>query len=108
MGSSFSILFLFYLGAAGHVSTSVTQGEAFVVKQKADPSRWLKAEPQKKTGEEEAGIPIILRARCPFKPFIQLTAARRPSGIPRRLCRNTMSVLKLVVVIAAPEGTWPG
>ncbi len=41
----------------------------------------------------------------PFKPFIQLTLARRPGGVPLTpLQRYEVSQLKLVAIIASPEG----
>jgi type IV pilus assembly protein PilP len=41
----------------------------------------------------------------PFKPFIQLTMARRPGGVPLTpLQRYEVSQLKLVAIIASPGG----
>jgi len=109
-----SILFLFFItGCSGGTSPpSVTQKvkPSPVAKQKADPAKVAeKTEPQKKEPEkkEEAEYTYNPAGKAdPFKPFIQLTAARRPSGIPLTpLQKYDVSSLKLVAVIAAPEGS---
>jgi type IV pilus assembly protein PilP len=109
-----SILFLFFItGCSGGTSPpSVTQKvkPSPVAKQKADPVKVAeKTEPQKKEPEkkEEAEYTYNPAGKAdPFKPFIQLTAARRPSGIPLTpLQKYDISSLKLVAVIAAPEGS---
>jgi type IV pilus assembly protein PilP len=104
-----SILFLFFVTACGGGTSppAVTQKvkPSPAAKQKADPVKVAeKTEPEKKEEAEYTYNPA--GKGDPFKPFIQLTAARRPSGIPLTpLQKYDISSLKLVAVIAAPEGS---
>jgi len=104
-----SILFLFFItGCSGGTSPpSVTQKvkPSAAAKQKADPVKVAeKKEPEKKEEPEYTYNPA--GKADPFKPFIQLTAARGPSKIPLTpLQKYDTSSLKLVAIIAAPEGS---
>ena len=109
-----SILFLFFItGCSGGTSPpSVTQKvkPSAAAKQKADPVKVAekkepeKKEPEKKEEPEYTYNPV--GKADPFRPFIQLTPAKGPSKIPQTpLQKYDISSLKLVAIIAAPEGS---
>ena len=103
-----SILFLFFItGCSGGTSPpSVTQKvkPSPAAKQKADPVKVAEQkEPEKKEEPEYTYNPA--GKADPFKPFIQLTSAKA-SKIPLTpLQKYDISSLKLVAIIAAPEGS---
>ena len=104
-----SILFLFFItGCSGGTSPpSVTQKvkPSPAAKQKGDPVKVAeKKEPEKKEEPEYTYNPA--GKADPFRPFIQLTPAKGPSKIPQTpLQKYDISSLKLVAIIAAPEGS---
>jgi Tfp pilus assembly protein PilP len=103
-----SILFFFLItGCSGGTSPpGVTQKvkPSSAAKQKADPVKVAeKKDPEKK--EEEYTYNPAGKAD-PFRPFIQLTTVRGVSKVPLTpLQKYDTSSLKLVAIIAAPEGS---
>jgi type IV pilus assembly protein PilP len=104
-----SILFFFFItGCSGGTSPpAVTQKvkPSPAAKQKTDPVKVAeKKEPEKKEELEYTYNPA--GKADPFRPFIQLTTAKGVSKIPLTpLQKYDISSLKLVAIIAAPEGT---
>jgi type IV pilus assembly protein PilP len=104
-----SVLFFFILAGCGGGTSppSVTQQvkPSPAEKQKADPVKVAeKKEPEKKEEPEYTYNPV--GKADPFRPFIQLTPAKGPSKIPLTpLQKYDLSSLKLVAIIAAPEGS---
>jgi type IV pilus assembly protein PilP len=104
-----SILFLFFItGCSGGTSPpAVTQKvkPSPAAKQKTDPVKVAdQKEPEKKEEPEYTYNPA--GKADPFRPFIQLTTAKGVSKIPLTpLQKYDISSLKLVAIIAAPEGS---
>jgi len=104
-----SILFFFFItGCGGDTSPpAVTQKvkPSPAAKQKADPVKVAeKKEPEKKQEPEFTYNPS--GKADPFRPFIQLATAKGVSKIPLTpLQKYDISSLKLVAIIAAPEGS---
>jgi type IV pilus assembly protein PilP len=95
------LLWISGCGGGGPTAPGPAKGAAPVAKKKAEAppvaTAASKAEPE--FTYNPAGKPD------PFKPFIQLTLARRPGGMPLTpLQRYEVSQLKLVAIIASPGG----
>jgi type IV pilus assembly protein PilP len=103
-----SIAFLFVAGCGGGSPTSSVPPKAKAVpgeKSKAEPAAaTAKNETEKKDGVEYAYNPA--GKPDPFKPFIQLTPIRESlrNAPMTPLQRYEVSQLKLVAIIATPEG----
>jgi type IV pilus assembly protein PilP len=104
-----SILLLFFItGCSGGTSPPPVAQKARpspAAKPQADPVKVAeKQEPQKKLEPEYTYNPV--GKADPFRPFIQLTSARPSTKIPLTpLQKYDTSSLKLVAIIAAPEGS---
>ena len=106
------LLFFFITGCNGGTSPpSVTQKvkPSPAAKQKADPVKVAeKKEPEKKEPEkkEEPEYTYNPAGKAdPFRPFIQLTSSKATKIPLTPLQKYDISSLKLVAIIAAPEGS---
>lgn len=102
------LVFLLHMGGCGGETTPPTLPKKVrqpsVEKKKAEPATASgQKEPEQKEGKEYTYNPT--GKPDPFKPFIQLTSEKGPKSVPLTpLQKYEVSQLKLVAIIAAPEG----